>query len=294
MDLPNQTDSLHPLEIQVLRALGASTTKTLKDPELVQSTALTPSQISMAVGWLLTKQLVSLVSETTTTYVALTEVGAQFQQATSPPEWIIQTVQAASQEGQSRTVKDLQATGQFQPSDLSRAIGLLKKEGVLSLGAGGSLQTTGQKSATVEALRWLLNQINEGSRPLKSFSEDHQALLRQYAVKRGNTQEPFRIDDHTERTYALTPGGCNLLPNLRKDSAKEISQLTPELLKDGSWRNHSFRKYSIHLRPPRLAVGRRHAYRERSLCRNSIQRAPFMMCTLSKNLPMPNTFLNPF
>ncbi len=99
MNSPNQTDSLHPLEIQVLRALGAATTKTLKDPELVQSTALAPSQISMAVGWLLTKQLVNLVSETTTTYVALTEVGTQFQQATSPPEWIIQTVQAASQEG---------------------------------------------------------------------------------------------------------------------------------------------------------------------------------------------------
>jgi phenylalanyl-tRNA synthetase alpha chain len=209
MNAPNQTDSLHPLEIQVLRALGAATTKTLKDPELAQSTALTPSQISMAVGWLLTKQLVSLVSETTTTYVALTEVGTQFQQGTSPPEWIIQTVQAASQEGQSRTVKDLQATGQFQPSDLSRAIGLLKKEGVLSLGEGGSLQTTEQKSASVEALRWLLNHINEGSRPLKSFSDDHQALLRQYAVKRGNTQEPFRIDDHAERQFS-TWSACNL------------------------------------------------------------------------------------
>ena len=108
----------------------------------------------------------------------------------------------------------------------------------------------------------LLNQIHEGSRPLDSFSDDHQALLRQYAVKRGNTQEPFRIDDHTERAYALTLEGRNLLPNLREDAAQEISQLTPELLKDGSWRNCSFRKYSIHLRPPRLAVGRRHAYRE--------------------------------
>ncbi|MEC4679421.1 MAG: hypothetical protein VST67_01825, partial [Nitrospirota bacterium] len=262
MNSPNQTDSLHPLEIQVLRTLGMATPESLRDPELVQSTGLGPSQVSMAVGWLLTKQLVNLVSETTTTYVALTKVGTQFQQAVSPPEWIIQTVQAGAQEGQSRTVKDLQAMGQFQPSELSRAIGLLKKEGVLSLGAGGSLENTGEKSATVEALRSLLNQIHEGSRPLDSFSDDHQALLRQYAVKRGNTQEPFRIEDHTERAYSLTPEGRNLLPNLRDDAAQEISQLTPELLKDGSWRKYSFRKYSIHLRPPRLAVGRRHAYRE--------------------------------
>ena len=34
------------------------------------------------------------------------------------------------------------------------------------------------------------------------------------------------------------------------------------MLKDGSWRNYTFRKYSISLRPPRLAVGRRHPYRE--------------------------------
>ncbi|HZS12803.1 MAG TPA: phenylalanine--tRNA ligase subunit alpha, partial [Nitrospirales bacterium] len=42
----------------------------------------------------------------------------------------------------------------------------------------------------------------------------------------------------------------------------DISQLTPELLKDGSWRTKRFRKYTISLRPPRLAVGRRHPYRE--------------------------------
>lgn len=262
MSSPNQTDSLHPLEIQVLRALGSASTESLKDPELVQATSLAASQVSMAVGWLLTKQLVHLVSEITTTYVALTDVGIQFQQAESPLEWILHILQASSQDGQATTVKDLQAIGRFQATELSRAFGLLKKEGVLSLGAGGSLHTTGQKSATVEALRQLLNEIHKGSRPLESFSPDQQVLLRQYAVKRGNTQEPFRIDDHTERTYALTPEGRILLPHLREDAGQEISQLTPELLKDGSWRNHSFRKYSIHLRPPRLAVGRRHAYRE--------------------------------
>ncbi len=262
MDSPNQTDSLHPLEIQVLRALGSATDQSLTDPELIQFTALAPSQISMAVGWLLTKQLLSLTSETTTTLVTLTEVGIQFQQAASPPEWIIQTVNTASQDSQTITVKDLQATGQFQPTELSRAFGLLKKEGVLSLGPGGALQTTEKKSAAIEALRKLLNQISKEAHPLSSFSDDQQALLRQYSMKRGNTQEPFRIDDHTERAYALTPEGLGLLPNLRENAAQEISQLTPELLKDGSWRNCTFRKYSIHLRPPRLAVGRRHAYRE--------------------------------
>ena len=261
MNSPNNTDSLHPLEIQVLRALGKES-QPLTDLQLARHTDLATSQVSMAVGWLLTKQLVSLASESTTTYVSLTPVGIQFQQTASPPEWILQTVQEATYKGSLLTVKDLQVTGQFQPSELSRAIGLLKKEGVLQLGAGGMLEITGQTSATVKDLRALLNHIHGSPRSLESFSPDLQALLRQYAVKRGNTQEPFRIDDHTERAYCLTAEGRNLLPHLREGAAQEISQLTPELLKDGSWRNFSFRKYSINLRPPRLAVGRRHSYRE--------------------------------
>ncbi len=34
------------------------------------------------------------------------------------------------------------------------------------------------------------------------------------------------------------------------------------MLKDGSWRGKNFRKYNISLRPPRLAIGRKHPYRE--------------------------------
>ena len=123
-------------------------------------------------------------------------------------------------------------------------------------------EATGQSSETIEILRALLNQISERPHQLDSFSPNQQKLIRQFSVKRGNTQEPFRIDDHTERTYTLTTEGQSLLPLLREGGDEEISQLTPELLKDGSWRNYSFRKYSIGLRPPRLAVGRRHPYRE--------------------------------
>ncbi|MDR4482387.1 MAG: phenylalanine--tRNA ligase subunit alpha [Nitrospirales bacterium] len=266
MNSPNNTDSLHPLEIQVLRELGKYP-QPLSDLQLANQTELAPSQVSMAVGWLLTKQLVSLSSETTTTYVSLTSVGAQYHQPDSSPlEWIIREANDAVPRGKLLTVKDLQndlkETGQFQPSELSRAIGILKKEGVLQMGVGGMLEITSKASETERNLRSLLDQIHKGPRPLDSFASDHQALLRLYAVKRGNTQEPFRIDDYTERTYVLTAEGRNLLPHLREGAAQEISQLTPELLKDGSWRNVSFRKYSINLRPPRLAVGKRHSYRE--------------------------------
>ncbi|MCA9475214.1 MAG: phenylalanyl--tRNA ligase subunit alpha, partial [Nitrospira sp.] len=88
MSSSTNTESLHPLEIQVLKALGKQE-GLLTDPQLVDHTGLAASQVSMAVGWLLTKDLVSLASEKTTTYVSLTEVGTQFHQQASPLEWIV-------------------------------------------------------------------------------------------------------------------------------------------------------------------------------------------------------------
>src|SRR5439155_1666065 len=48
----------------------------------------------------------------------------------------------------------------------------------------------------------------------------------------------------------------------QQGTGEEVSQLTPDLLKDGAWRTKRFRKYTISLRPPRLAAGKRHPYRE--------------------------------
>ena len=48
----------------------------------------------------------------------------------------------------------------------------------------------------------------------------------------------------------------------RDGVAEEVSQLTPELLKEGAWRTKRFRKYTISLRAPRIAAGKRHPYRE--------------------------------
>ena len=261
MNASLNTESLHPLEIHVLKALGKDEGP-LTDSQLVEQTGLAASQVSMAVGWLLTKDLVSLASEKTTTLVSLTDVGTQFHQQASPSEWIVESVKKADQDGKSLTVKDLQASEAFQPTELSRAIGLLKKETAIQLVAGGALKVTGTTSPTTAMLRALLNRVKSGPQAITGFSSEEQGILRQYSVKRGNNQEPFRIDDYTERGYRLTEMGQSLIPHLREGVAEEISQLTPELLKDGSWRNRTFRKYSINLRPPRLAVGRRHPYRE--------------------------------
>ena len=112
------------------------------------------------------------------------------------------------------------------------------------------------------------------------------------------------------RSFVLTAAGGGRRAVVSDGVAEEVSQLTPELLKEGAWRTKRFRKYTISLRAPRIAAGKRHPYREfldlvklklvsmgfqemrgrswrpsfgtwtRCSCPNSIRLATFMMCIL--------------
>jgi phenylalanyl-tRNA synthetase alpha chain len=79
VDISSVIDSLHPLEIKVLTAFGAEPRGTkLTTEQLVAATALDPSQLSMAVEWLLAKRLLAIDAETVTPVVSLTPVGEDF------------------------------------------------------------------------------------------------------------------------------------------------------------------------------------------------------------------------
>ncbi len=264
MDISSLISSLHPLEIKVLLALREAQSRgPLKEQQLEQSAALEPSQLSMAVEWLLAKSLVSVASEKRTPIVSLTKLGAQYFEKYAPIERILSRVRKAGETGKRLTIQDLQFQEGLEPTEVSGAVGCLKKEGAIRIVAGGHVESTGGPSLTTEALRELLKQLHGTPRDLQAFQEPMRRVIEQYAVKRGNADEPFRIDDHVERTYALTPDGHSAADTLvQQGVADEVSQLSPELLKDGSWRTKRFRKYTISLRAPRIASGKRHPYRE--------------------------------
>jgi len=264
VDTSSLIGSLHPLEIKVLLALREAQSRgPLKEQQLLHAAALEPSQLSMAIEWLLTKSLVRVASETTTPVVSLTKIGAQYFDKYAPIERILSAVRKADQTGKRLTIQDLQTQEGLEPTAVSSAIGTLKKEGAIRIVAGGHVESTGAPSPTTEALREALKQLHGTPRDLRAFPERLQRVIEQYAVRRGNANEPFRVDDHVERAFALTPEGSVATDALVKQGVTdEVSQLSPELLKDGSWRTKRFRKYTISLRPPRIAAGKRHPYRE--------------------------------
>ena len=263
MDRASSIDSLHPLETKVLATLaGEAPPRSLSFEAVQGATDLEASQLNMAVEWLLAKGLIRVEQETVTPLVSLTPVGEEYQAGQTPIERVLAAVSAGAGIGHSYTIHDLQAAAQLEPSQISGVIGMLKKEGAILIVQGGYVQSTGRPCQTAEMLRAVLNEIRKGTVDLSSLGDTQQAIVRQHAVRRGNTREPFRIDERVMREFALTDEGRDAAAQLKESGqAEEVAQLTPEMLKDGSWREKRFRKYTISLRPPRVAPGRRHAYR---------------------------------
>ena len=270
MDTSSLSDSLHPLEIKVLTALGRppshpsqSPHPALSEEQIAQTAALEPSQLSMAVEWLLAKSLVRVESEKITPMVSLTKIGELYFEKYSPVERVLSAIRDAGHAGKRLTIQDIQAREGLEPTEMSGAIGCLKKEGAIRIVEGGHVEATGTPSRTAESLRSLFQQLRGSPRELHAFPEPMRRVIDQHAVKRGNAREPFRIDDRIERWYALTTEGERIAQDIAQQGlGEEVSQLTPDLLKDSAWRTKRFRKYTISLRPPRLAAGKRHSYRE--------------------------------
>ena len=264
MDISALIDSLHPLEIKVLTALGSRPPGTvLGNEELAAAADLEPSQLSMAIEWLLAKSLIAIHAETVTPIVSLTKVGEQYVADAAPIERVFAAAREVASTGKRLTIPDLQSQDGMDPSDVSKAVGRLKKEGALLIIQGGCIESTGRPSPTVEAIRTLLREVREAPRELQRFSGAHRQIIEDYAVKRGNAKEPFRVDERVARSFVLSQdGGQAAAQLLAQGVTEEVSQLSPDLLKDGSWRNKRFRKYTISLRPPRIGTGKKHPYRE--------------------------------
>ncbi len=264
MNISSLIDSLHPLEIKVLTSFGSpGAGPVLKTEQLAQMTGLEASQLSMAVEWLLAKSLLTVESETVTPIVSLTNIGEHYFEKYSPIERVLSAARDAATTGKRVTIQDIQSREGLEPSDVSGAVGRLKKEGALLIVQGGCLESTGRPSPTAETMRSLLQQLHGAPRELNAFPEAARRVIQDYAVKRGNAREPFRIDERVARAFILSPVGAEAVRQIARQAvAEEVSQLTPEMLKDGSWRGKRFRKYTISLRAPRIACGKRHPYRE--------------------------------
>ncbi len=258
-------EGMHPFEIKVLQAFINN--RRLSEDRIGELTGLMESQVSMAIGWLQAKGIVEQVKEEVAELLALTEIGIRYVDEKLPE---IRVINLAREEP-GLTIADLKKRQLLAPEELSSAIGTLKESGAIRIGQGGIIEidqddTKHTKFIQIQDILVDFNKRrikNEGY-PVPKFGPPLWSWLEEYtANKRGGGEKPFKIIEKRRRIYAISGSKEDLLKDVEGlIAAEEVSQLTPLMLKDGSWRGKSFRRYNISLRPPRLSIGRKHPYRE--------------------------------
>jgi phenylalanyl-tRNA synthetase alpha chain len=259
-DITQLIAGLHPLEKKVLVAFK-NAERPQWESDLLQQTGLDEARLSMALGWLQSKEVVSLDREETITMVSLTELGEKYKRLLIPEIRLIKEICTNRQ----ITIQKLREASELDPSELSAALGNLKKIGVMRIAPGGILQLTQDGiPADLSQVQDILGQLS-GDLPVELNKLEGAVLIGQYQRDWGKTKI-FKFQDKRSRRFVLAPLGQELVQQLPSadPSVQEISQLGPAMLKDGSWRLQvgHLRKYNINLRPPRISPGRKHPYRQ--------------------------------
>lgn len=254
----NLAESLHPLEKRVLAHFRDGVPKD-EQAILIGDPALQPSQLSMALGWLQTKEILAISNETKEEWVSLTPLGQSYARNKNP---FLQIADEMEQKGET-PLQNL--GGMLDPEERSSAIGALKKAGALQLCAGGVVNQIDQsKMGEFIALQKTIDFLNKANEEVNTdtLSSEDQAVILTYHRKRGKSKGIFRVHERVMRSFIPT---ARFLPvyeqMLARKSDDEVGALTPQILKEGSWRGKKFRKYNIDLSPPRICFGRRHPYR---------------------------------
>lgn len=251
-------ERLHPIEVNAL--LPFKKNQKIMHEDFSKAAGLNASQIRTAVEWLLHKNIISSADEGKEEYAHITKRGEEYAKNGMPETRIIRLLKEKCEER--FTMKELEETAGMQSSEISPVIGILKKNGSLSIKEGGALLLDPSFDISPFLSREnLLKKIRDKARiNMNELSKEEQEEIRHGFVKRSPEKGIYRIEEVPVISYSLTNEGLDILPFI--ESKPVVNQLTPQLLTGGKWRDYEFRKYDITLNPPRIQIGRKHPYRQ--------------------------------
>ncbi|MFH1055389.1 MAG: phenylalanine--tRNA ligase subunit alpha [Candidatus Altiarchaeota archaeon] len=219
---------LHPHEVKVLKALQGESTPA----ELAESTGLQSDAVLRAVSWLRTRKLVD-VSDSVSEDVTLGDEGRVYAEKGLPERQLLGLV------GDGVSIDGLKA--KTSPDVFSIGFGWLRKKRQIEVKDGVVKVVDSGKTAD-ETLLEMLSKGPVNTAGLDKKLADGLALLK----SRKNvvaTKEVKRI------ILKPTAEGLKLAGTVKEDD--RISQLTPEMLVNGSWKGRGFRPYDtgVYVKP---------------------------------------------
>jgi len=247
--------TLSPNEAALLRSIQPG--QTLGLAELAERSGLRESQVQSAAESLTAHGLFAR-EEQVSSRLLLTPEGAE-QATQGVAELLIRkNVQDA---GGSAPIKAAQTVDGLGKAAIGSAFGGLKKAGLIQA-SGGQVSVVADAGWTIhEGREALLKQIaaaGEAGLPCESIPAELEADVE---ARLGGKRKKglFLREDSRVRSYALTDAGAARQTELG-EARPQAARLTPDMLKDGSWRDVEFRALNV-AQPPVNPCGRRNPYR---------------------------------
>ena len=224
-----------------LRGGGASSTAALS-----HATGLGRDAVEKASAWAETKGVVSFREEVSR-FFKLTVEGAKYASEGLPEKQLIEAVAGGDNE-LSHLKGDIPA--------INIALVWVRSNGWVNIRAGKVEATPeGAKAAKAETVdEKILKRLAQGMVHEGKLNAELTARV-PILVKRGLVE----VKEETERFVEFTPFGVEVLPFVEAIASKPvITQITPEVLQAGTWRDAIVQHYDVSLPVPSLTPGKRH------------------------------------
>jgi phenylalanyl-tRNA synthetase alpha chain len=239
--------SLHPLERKILSILSAESSS----KQLSALSGLDQASVLRAIQWLEKRGLVKS-SEKILEIAELGANGAAYLKSSIPERRLLDALKIPS---------PLQALmAKFPPDELNISIGVLRKKGLIAFSPDKviSLTKEGTAALSVEFPEEALLKKIASSPEAASLSKDERMIFDELRKRK----ELVTLALKKETLAALTEQGKKAKLVVSKASETFEDRLTPNMLRDGSWKKVSFRRYDISSQAPKVYGGRKQPYRK--------------------------------
>ncbi len=239
-------ESLHPYERKVLPFLKDN--KSLR--EIVKASKMKEIEVMRALQWLENKNIISIKKELKE-IISLGKNGKDYLEKGMPEKRFLKAI-----DGTTHIEKIRQKAG-LEKDEVNVCLGILRKKAAIEIKEGMNIKITEQGKKLLQKPSFeelFLKQLPIES---KNLTQEQKYAFNELKKRK----DIIKTDIVTERTVELKEIYDDLIK--AKVSFKNIiDELSPEIIKNESWKNKSFRRYDIKINVPSISGGRRHFVNE--------------------------------
>lgn len=246
-DIPGQRNTIGKLLGDCLPSVQSSLMSIMKSGDAV---FVSQVEVMNACSWLRSKGLTEMSEKLEKSYSLVSKRTGQM----DLPER--RALKALKKAHGTMTVDELRKDKNLKAGEVPIAMGWLKRKGWVTIDKKGGetvleLTQTGKDMLSKKGLdEELIEALAQGEKHESEVQED----IIEKLVKR---QDIVRVHEQVVRTIIITQEGIDLV-DAGLEISQEISNLTPELIQSGQWRDKIIRRYDIGTFAPDINGGKMH------------------------------------